>query len=419
MATFELFMPALSSTMTEGKIVEWLKQPGDRVDRGEPVLVVESDKADMDVESFEAGFLGAVLLPAGGTAPVGETIGLVVQTQAEVLELQAKGPTSAPPATPATPAPPAAPAPIATPTPIAVVPTPAPVSSNRVVASPRARKLAQQLGVKLEGLMGSGPHGRLVAADVEKAAGKSPAQAAIPVAAISVAVPVVLAQPGEIKAFSTLQQAVNRNMLASLNTPSFRVGYTIGTTKLDSFYKQVKPKGVTMTALLAKAVALTLVRHPLINAAYSDAGISFPNAINVAVAVAMEGGGLLTPVLAQADRTDLYSLSRNWADLVARARTKQLKPEEYNSGTFTLSNLGMFGVDRFDAILPPGTGAILAVGASKPVVVANPDGSIAVKSQMQVNLTADHRVIYGADAAAFLKDLALLIENEPENLALF
>ena len=422
MATFEIFMPALSSTMTEGKIVEWLKQPGDRVERGESVLVVESDKADMDVESFEAGFLGAVLLPAGGTAPVGETIGLVVQTQAEVLELQAKGPTSAPPPTPA-PAPPATPAPIATPTP-APVATPAPVSSNRVVASPRARKLAQQLGVKLEGLMGSGPHGRLVAADVEKAAGKSPAQAAIPAAAIpveaiSVAAPVVLAQPGEIKAFSTLQQAVNRNMLASLNTPSFRVGYTIGTTKLDTFYKQVKPKGVTMTALLAKAVALTLVRHPLINAAYSDAGISFPNAINVAVAVAMEGGGLLTPVLAQADRTDLYSLSRNWADLVARARTKQLKPEEYNSGTFTLSNLGMFGVDRFDAILPPGTGAILAVGASKPVVVANPDGSIAVKSQMQVNLTADHRVIYGADAAAFLKDLALLIENEPENLALF
>ncbi|MDA0292047.1 MAG: dihydrolipoamide acetyltransferase family protein, partial [Cyanobacteria bacterium] len=311
------------------------------------------------------------------------------------------------------------PAPIATSAPVAAVATPVPIGSNRVVASPRARKLAQQLGVKLEGLLGSGPHGRLVAADVEKAAGKSPAQAAIPVAAIQVAAPVVLAQPGEIKAFSTLQQAVNRNMLASLNTPSFRVGYTIGTTKLDTFYKQVKPKGVTMTALLAKAVALTLVRHPLINAAYSDAGISFPNAINVAVAVAMEGGGLLTPVLAQADRTDLYSLSRNWADLVARARTKQLKPEEYNSGTFTLSNLGMFGVDRFDAILPPGTGAILAVGASKPVVVANPDGSIAVKSQMQVNLTADHRVIYGADAAAFLKDLALLIENEPENLALF
>ncbi len=412
MATFEIFMPALSSTMTEGKIVEWLKQPGDRVERGESVLVVESDKADMDVESFEAGFLGAVLLPAGSTAPVGETIGLVVETEAEVLELQAKGPSSAPAPTPA---PLSTPAPAATPTPapVAVVATPAPIGSNRVVASPRARKLAQQLGVKLEGLLGSGPHGRLVAADVEKAAGKSPAQTAVPVAA-----PVVLAQPGETKPFSTLQQAVNRNMMASLATPCFRVGYTITTNKLDVFYKQVKPKGVTMTALLAKAVALTLVRHPQVNAAYSDAGISFPAAINVAVAVAMEGGGLLTPVLAQADRVDLYSLSRNWADLVARARTKQLKPEEYSSGTFTLSNLGMFGVDRFDAILPPGTGAILAVGAARPVVVANSDGSIAVKAQMQVNLTADHRVIYGADAAAFLKDLALLIENDPESLAL-
>jgi pyruvate dehydrogenase E2 component (dihydrolipoamide acetyltransferase) len=423
MATFEIFMPALSSTMTEGKIVEWLKQPGDRVERGESVLVVESDKADMDVESFEAGFLGAVLLPAGSTAPVGETIGLVVETEAELENLRANGTaTPSPTATPTATAPPTAVPP----------PTPAPevkvepkaeivaVGANRVIASPRARKLAQQLGVKLEGLQGSGPHGRLVAADVEKAAGKVPSIA--PAAASAPAVvplpAVVVAAPGETKPFSTLQQAVNRNMMASLATPSFRVGYTITTTKLDAFYKQVKPKGVTMTALLAKAVALTLVRHPQLNAAYSDAGTSFPPAINVAVAVAMEGGGLLTPVLAEADRVDLYSLSRNWADLVARARTKQLKPEEYSSGTFTLSNLGMFGVDRFDAILPPGTGAILAVGASRPVVVANSDGSIAVKAQMQVNITADHRVIYGADAAAFLKDLALLIENDPESLAL-
>ncbi|MCP9813272.1 dihydrolipoamide acetyltransferase family protein [Synechococcus lacustris] len=420
MATFEIFMPALSSTMTEGKIVEWLKQPGDRVERGESVLVVESDKADMDVESFEAGFLGAVLLPAGSTAPVGETIGLVVETEAELENLRANGTATPSPTATAPPAavPPPTPAPEVNVEPKAEV---AAVGANRVIASPRARKLAQQLGVKLEGLKGSGPHGRLVAADVEKAAGQVPSIApasAAPAAAVVPLPAVVVAAPGETKPFSTLQQAVNRNMMASLATPSFRVGYTITTTKLDAFYKQVKPKGVTMTALLAKAVALTLVRHPQLNAAYSDAGTSFPTAINVAVAVAMEGGGLLTPVLAQADRVDLYSLSRNWADLVARARTKQLKPEEYSSGTFTLSNLGMFGVDRFDAILPPGTGAILAVGASRPVVVANSDGSIAVKAQMQVNITADHRVIYGADAAAFLKDLALLIENDPESLAL-
>ena len=320
--------------------------------------------------------------------------------------------------------------PVAVETPAAPA-APAPAGDgNRVVASPRARKLAQQLGVRLEGLQGSGPHGRLVAADVEKAAGRTPTGTltAAPTAAPAAAAPAPAfttpapsappVAPGETLPFTTLQQAVNRNMIASLATPSYRVGYTITTDKLDAFYKQVKAKGVTMTALLAKAVALTLVRHPRVNAAYSDAGISFPSAINVAVAVAMEDGGLLTPVLAQADRADLYSLSRSWADLVARARTKQLKPEEYSTGTFTLSNLGMFGVDRFDAILPPGTGAILAVGGSRPVVVANADGSIAVKRQMQVNLTADHRVIYGADAASFLKDLADLIANRPESLAL-
>ena len=172
-----------------------------------------------------------------------------------------------------------------------------------------------------------------------------------------------------------------------------------------------------MTALLAKAVAITLARHPQVNAAYGAEGIVYPSQINVAVAVAMEEGGLITPVLQNADKTNLFDLSKQWADLVKRSRSKQLQPNEYSSGTFTLSNLGMFGVDRFDAILPPGTGAILAVAASQEHVVAGEDGSIAVKRQMQVNLTADHRVIYGADGAAFLKDLANLIEKYPENLA--
>ncbi|MEB3323333.1 MAG: 2-oxo acid dehydrogenase subunit E2, partial [Synechococcaceae cyanobacterium] len=204
----------------------------------------------------------------------------------------------------------------------------------------------------------------------------------------------------------------------SLAVPCFHVGYTITTDALDAFYKEVKGKGVTMTALLAKAVGMVLARHPQVNAAASEAGMTYPTAVNVAVAVAREDGGLITPVLADADRTDLYTLSRSWADLVNRARSKQLKPEEYSTGTFTLSNLGMFGVDRFDAILPPGTGAILAVAASRPTVVAGGDGSIAVRRQMQVNLTADHRLIYGTHAAAFLKDLAELIEKRPDSLAL-
>ena len=318
--------------------------------------------------------------------------------------------------------------------PAAVVPAPAAVASNggRVVASPRAKKLASQLGVVLEGLQGSGPHGRIQAEDVLAASGQpisvprvaegsGPAVAAVASAAAPAASAAPLGQafgrPGETVAFNTLQQAVNRSMVASLTAPCFRVGYTITTDKLDAFYKKVKGKGVTMTALLAKAVGVVLARHPQVNATTTDAGMLYPAAVNVAVAVAMEDGGLITPVLANTDSTDIYSLARNWADLVARARSKQLKPEEYSTGTFTLSNLGMFGVDRFDAILPPGTGAILAVAASRPTVVAAKDGSISVKNQMQVNLTCDHRTIYGAHAAAFLKDLAQLIETAPESLA--
>ena len=446
-------MPALSSTMTEGKIVEWLKKPGEKVARGESVLVVESDKADMDVESFNDGFLAAVLMPAGSTAPVGETIGLIVESEAEIAEAQAKAPSgaaaapasappkAAPPApTPAppapvsvsspTPAPAPAPAPQVPPAP-AATPSPAPTGTGRLIVSPRAKKLAAQMGVDLSSVRGSGPNGRIQAEDVERAAGRPVSvprvgEGSAPAASSGGAVPAPpsapagnsFGLPGETVPFNTLQAAVNRNMEASLAVPSFRVGYTITTDKLDAFYKQVKPKGVTMTALLAKAVAVTLARHPQVNAATTAEGMAYPADVNVAVAVAMEDGGLITPVLRQADRIDLYELSRQWGDLVKRSRSKQLQPEEYTTGTFTLSNLGMFGVDRFDAILPPGTGAILAVAASRPTVVAGKDGSIAVKRQMQVNLTADHRVIYGADGAAFLKDLAELIETRPDSLAL-
>lgn len=451
MAIHEIFMPALSSTMSEGKIVSWLKQPGDEVKKGEAVLVVESDKADMDVECFHSGTLAAVLLPAGGTAPVGETLALVAETAAEVEEAKARGTgargteaASQPPAegTPPSPSPSEAPsvgeAPVApaagTP---AASPTPVSAPGGRIIASPRAKALAKRLGVALESLQGSGPHGRIIANDVERAAGQplstsvaqeertrqaTPAPAPAGAAAASTpaapAPALANAAPGQAAAFTTAQQAVNRNMTASLSAPCFQVGYTITTDPLEAFYRQVKPRQVTMTALLVKAVAVTLAGHPQLNSAYTPEGMRFGAGIHVAVAVAMEDGGLITPVLRDAERTDLYSLSRAWADLVQRARSKQLQPEDYSGGTFTLSNLGMFGVDRFAAILPPGTGAILAVAASRPVVAVTGDNAMAIQRQMQVNLTADHRVIYGTHAAAFLKDLAKLLETSPESLAL-
>ncbi|MBD1844288.1 2-oxo acid dehydrogenase subunit E2 [Cyanobacteria bacterium FACHB-63] len=428
----EIFMPALSSTMTEGKIVSWVKSPGDKVEKGETVVVVESDKADMDVESFYEGYLATIVTQAGESAPVGSAIALLAETEAEIeLAKQQAASVSAPAAEQAAPAP----------EPVAVAASTngssTAAKNGRTIASPRARKLAKDLKVDLAAIAGSGPHGRIVAEDVEAAAGKAPATAptvakpAAPVPTVSAPAPVAAvapaprpaptptpAQPGHVQPMTTLQGAVVRSMMASLDVPVFRVGYTITTDALDKLYKQVKSKGVTMTALLAKAVAVTLQKHPLLYASYVENGIHFNGSINIAVAVAMEDGGLITPVLKNANQQDLYSLSRSWKDLVDRARTKQLQPDEYSSGTFTISNLGMFGVDTFDAILPPGQGSILAIGASRANVVATDDGMLGVRRQMQVNITCDHRIIYGADGAAFLRDLAKLIETDAQSLTL-
>ncbi len=421
----EIFMPALSSTMTEGKIVSWVKAPGDKIEKGETVVVVESDKADMDVESFYAGFLATIVVGEGEEAPVGSAIAYVVETEAEIAEAKqqiaskqenAATPTTASPQTPAKET--------ATAT-KELAPTAS--TNGRIIASPRAKKLAKEYKVELKTLQGSGPYGRIVAEDVESAAGKQATTIAAPkppemrqatTPAPAVSTPPVTIAKGETVPLNTLQNAVVRNMNVSLQVPTYRVGYTITTDALDKLYKQIKPKGVTMTAILAKAVAVTLQKHPLVNACYTEQGIQYRSGINVSVAVAMPDGGLITPVLQNADQVDIYSLSRNWKDLVARSRSKQLQPEEYNSGTFTLSNLGMYGVDRFDAILPPGQGSILAIGASRPQVVATEAGLMGVKRQMQVNITCDHRIIYGADAASFLQDLATLIETDPQSLTL-
>ena len=440
---YEILMPALSSTMTEGKITSWVKSPGDKVEKGETVVIVESDKADMDVETFYEGYLGVIITPEGESAPVGSAIAYVAETKEEIEEAKKKATgqstlsngssTSSQPEEPPAKLVSAPTAASVASIPDVVVSSPrksvAAAPSGRQIVSPRAKRIAKDNGVDLAKIAGTGPNGRVTAADVEAFLQPASATAAKVTAPVTGPAPSVTAAPaakpsapapalGTAQALTTLQKAVINNMNQSLSVPTFRVGYTITTDALDALYKQVKSKGVTMTALLAKAVAVTLQKHPLVNASLSDRGIEYKSNINVAVAVAMDDGGLITPVLKNADQTDLYTLSREWKGLVERARAKQLQPDEYNSGTFTISNLGMFGVDRFDAILPPGTGAILAIGGSRPQVVATKDGAIKVASQMQVNLTADHRVIYGAHGAQFLQDLAKLIETNAQSLTL-
>ncbi|KAK2457765.1 dihydrolipoyllysine-residue acetyltransferase component 5 of pyruvate dehydrogenase complex, chloroplastic [Trifolium repens] len=422
----EIFMPALSSTMTEGKIVSWIKSEGDKLSKGDSVVVVESDKADMDVETFYDGILAAIVVEEGGVAAVGSPIAFLAENEEDIELAKSKALSSS--TSSSTPAPAPAPA-----TPVESQPKkvsenanavavsvvskhPASEGGKRVVASPYAKKLANELKVELGQIVGTGPLGRIVAKDVEAFAATGGSSGSVAAAATE-AVKTVAAgvELGSVVPFTTMQNAVSRNMVESLAVPTFRVGYTITTDALDALYKKIKSKGVTMTALLAKATALALAKHPVINSSCRDGNsFTYNSSINIAVAVAIDGG-LITPVLQDADKVDVYSLSRKWKELVDKARAKQLQPHEYTTGTFTLSNLGMFGVDCFDAILPPGTGAIMAVGTSQPTVVATKDGRIGMKNQMQVNVTADHRVIYGSDLALFLQTLSQIIED-PKDL---
>jgi len=479
-------MPALSSTMKEGKIVAWNKKVGDKISSGDMVLVVESDKADMDVESFEEGYLAAIAVGDGEVAPVGSPVGYLAPTADEIPAVQAYiasgggsgggGGAAAAAPTPAAPTP--APAPAAAPAaaPAEVVNTgrvaasgyaqtvakeeginlntvtpsrsdgfitakdlagaaateapvhiPAPGSIN---ASPMARKLAAENNLDVSTIQGSGNFGRVMPDDVLKAAGKyvppktatPPATTAGATAAAPASAPAATAAAGAevldgVVAMDGMQKAVAKNMEATLSVPIFRVSREIVTDDFDALYAQLKPKGVTVSAMLAKAVAEALKKHPIVNAAYVDGGIKYNKDVNVAMAVAIDGG-LITPTIIKANEMDLFSIGRTWKELVGKAKGKKLSPAEYSSGTFTISNLGMFGVQQFDAILPPGTGSILAIAASTPKVVQLKNGHFGVQKAMTVTITCDHRHIYGADAAEFLKDLADLIENNAQSLTM-
>jgi pyruvate dehydrogenase E2 component (dihydrolipoamide acetyltransferase) len=482
----QIDMPALSSTMKEGKVVSWLKAEGDPISAGEAIMVVESDKADMDVEAFEDGFLAAIITEEGETGTVGAPVALIATDEKDIPALKAYAATlsGAPPAAaaaaPATPAPAAATPAAATPK--AVVPARAP--GARVVASPLAKKKAEELGIDISTVAGTGPDGRITASDVEAAASGAkpaakPASAAsaapakpswTPAAGVIAATPMaraaakkakidlatiqgtgqfgrvtlddVKAATGEAKPqrkkaaaagetsvelpdgfvpFKGMQKAVSNNMVATLTVPAFRVSTDIYMDSFEAMYKRLKPDGVSVSAMLAKACALAIERHPIINSAYSDqngGGIMYKADINIAMAVAIDGG-LITPTLDYANERPVKELAENWKELVGKAKSGTLSPAEYTSGTFTISNMGMFGVTEFGSLLPVGQGAILAVGATQDAIVPDSAAVLGMKKvrKMTVTLTADHRQIYGSDAAMFLKTLKNIMENEVDKLA--
>ena len=383
-------MPQLSDTMTEGVLVSWEKAPGDRIQRGDVVATVETDKAIMDVEVFREGYLSGPLVAVDAVVPVGETIAWLVESPEQISHENAvhDGGLRQPDATSA---------PVATPLPAAAMSGPVPGADpaprpRQGAASPFARQLAGQRGVDINGLRGTGPAGVIVAADVLGAAGGR----AAPVASSGTAEPAV---PGNGRAMTAIERAISQAMAASLSIPVFHVTVQV---RPEALIRAAKAHKLSVTVAIAKAASQALHRHPLVNAAYQPVDkIVERSHHDIGIAATTEDGGLIVPVLRGVEGKTPEQLQTEWTSLLEKARKRRLSPPEYTNPTFTISNMGMYGIAQFDAIVTPGTAAIIAIAGN------GPEG-------MPITITADHRVVNGAEAALFLNDLKQAIEH-PEN----
>lgn len=404
-------MPVLSAGMTEAAVARWLKAEGDAIAKGEPIAEVETDKATLELESEADGILGRILAPAGTTVAVNAAIALLL-APGETLPAEK-------PAAAAAPAP--APAPVC-------APAVAEAGPARIFASPLARRIARSKGVALEGLGGSGPRGRIVRRDVEAVLPVS-APVPLPVAAPVAPAPVPPPAPAALAAggphvripHSSMRRAIARRLSESKRTiPHF---YLSSDVELDALLAlratlndRLAGEGkLSVNDFIVKAAALALRQVPDANAMWTDDAVLRLEDVDVCVAVATDGG-LITPVVRHADAKGLAAISRAVKDLAARARAGSLKPEEYQGGGFTISNLGMHGVGRFAAIINPPQSCILAVGAAerKPVVRGD---AVEIRTILTATLSVDHRSVDGAAGARFLAAFKAIVE-EPLRLML-
>ncbi len=415
MAT-KVMMEALSPTMEEGRLVKWLKNVGDAVKTGDTIGEVETDKAIMELVARGDGILRAHLVPEGTTAAVGMVIG-VIATANEDISSMTGGAAPAPAAAPAAAAPAAA-APAA-PAPAAAAPT------GPVRSSPLARRLAAEKGVNIGAIHGSGPGGRVIRRDIESAAASAPASApaaasaAAPAAASSKAAPTAVATAmqidGEFKdvALTQMRKTIARRLSESIGpVPTFYLTSEIDMTQVGQLREQMVANGdqykVSVNDIIIKAVAIALTRHPECNAHWMGDSIRYFSAAHIGMAVATDDG-LIVPVIRDAQRKGLGQIGRDARELAKKARERKLQPAEFTGGTFSVSNLGMFGIDQFTAIINPPEAAILAVGATETKPVWE-HGQFVPRQLMRVTLSCDHRVIDGAIGAKFLQTLRGLLE---------
>jgi pyruvate dehydrogenase E2 component (dihydrolipoamide acetyltransferase) len=434
----EITMPALSPTMTEGNLAKWLKHEGDTVKAGDVLAEIETDKATMEVEAVDEGTLGKIIVGDGteGVA-VGAVIALLLEEGEDASALKAAPAAKAPAAAPAAKAPAAEPAPAEAPKPAAAAPAsaPAPASGDRIVASPLAKRMATQAGLDLAGVAGSGPHGRIVKTDVETALAKGvPAKPAAPAAAApsaaAAAAPAaapaatalgkdrVIAMAGnlpyELVPHTGMRKTIAKRLTEAKQTiPHFYLTVECELDELLKIRADLNGRGsdykLSVNDFVIRASALALRKVPEANASWSDDGILLWDAVDVAVAVAIEGG-LITPIVKRADTKGLAKISNEMKDLGARAKSGKLKLDEFQGGTFSISNLGMFGIKEFSAVINPPHGAILAVGAGeqRPIVK---NGALGIATVMSCTLSVDHRVVDGATGARFLQAFKKLIED--------
>ncbi len=396
----KVIMPKLSPTMEEGQIARWLKKEGDKVSAGEPLAEIDTDKATMEMQALSNGVLRKILINEGQSAPLGELIAIIAEPDEDIAsvlsEKKEPAPTPKPVEQPAEPAP-AEPAPAAAP----VVHTDKGTDKGRLIASPLAARMAKDSGLDLRSIQGSGPNGRIIKRDIEA----------------------VLTQPTPTKPSATgyrdepatqIRQTIAKRLVTSIGpVPHFFLTIDIEMDRAAEMRKNINALDadlkISVNDIIIKVAAAALIQHPQVNASFQEKFIRYYERADIGVAVAIEDG-LITPVIRAADQKSLSQIAGEVRELAERARTKKLKPEEYMGASFSISNLGMFGIDEFTAVINPPEGAILAVGAMTPKPVVR-DNEIVVKQMMRVTMSCDHRVIDGATGAKFLQTFKKILEN--------
>jgi pyruvate dehydrogenase E2 component (dihydrolipoamide acetyltransferase) len=439
-----ILMPALSPTMEKGNLAKWLKKEGDKVKSGDVIAEIETDKATMEVEAVDEGTIAKILVPEGTQdVPVNDVIAVLAGDGEDVKAAGAGAATAPPKAAPTAEAPAAkpatAPAPAAKAAPTAAaVAAPQPVASAsqanghaRIFSSPLARRLAKEAGIELGRINGSGPHGRVIARDVEEAKSgkglKAPAAAPSPGPAIAPSMSdkqvLALFEPGsyEVIPHDGMRRTIAQRLTASIQTvPHFYLTIDCDIGKLLAAREEINtaaPKDkekkplykLSVNDFVIKALAVALQRIPNCNVSWTDGGMLKHKHSDVGVAVAMPGG-LITPIIRKAETKSLSTISGEMKDFAVRARARKLKPEEYQGGTTAVSNLGMYGINHFTAVINPPHATILAVGTSEERAVVR-NGKIEVAHMMSVTLSCDHRAIDGALGAELIGAFKMLIEN--------